>query len=171
MTGRSDGVAGNAELAGRLARGELDDVPLEVLQAGLQLPLHDLLGIELVGLHPVVLQMPLTEHSRTRTGPLHGGALATLVDVAGNVAAATSGSVDVTRYGLVTVRAEIDFKAQPTGERVRAEATVLETGRRTVRTACVVSDDSGRVAGRAVLTTRLLPRAGVPGTGLAGARC
>lgn len=170
--GRPDpSPAGDPAVAARLAEGSLADVPLEVLQAGLRLPLHDHLGLELTGLRPVVVELPLTDRSRTQAGPLHGGALATLVDVAGNVAVATSGAVDVSRYGLVTVRAEIDFRAQPTGERVRAEAEVVEVGRRSARTECVVRDDAGRVVGRATLTTRMLPRAGLPGTGLAGAGC
>ncbi|TFV63989.1 PaaI family thioesterase [Geodermatophilus sp. DF01-2] len=164
-------VAGDPQVAARLGRGTLEDVPLEVLQAGLRLPLHDHLGLELTGLRPVVVELPLTERSRSLAGPLHGGVLATLVDVAANVAVATSGAVDVTRYGLVTVRAEIDFRAQPSGTRVRAEARVAEVGRRTARTECVVTDDGGRTVGRAAITTRMLPRAGVPGTGLAGAAC
>ncbi|CCG01199.1 PaaI family thioesterase [Blastococcus saxobsidens] len=164
-------VVGDRDVAARLAGGDLPDVPLAVLQEGLRLPLHDYLGLVLAGLRPVVVEMPLTERTRTRAGPLHGGALATLVDVAGNVAVATGGALDVTRYGLVTVRAEIDFRAQPDGEAVRATAEVLEVGRRTACSECAVTDDAGRVVGRAVVTSRLVPHRGVAGTGLDGPRC
>ncbi|MGY1711936.1 PaaI family thioesterase [Geodermatophilus sp. SYSU D00758] len=164
-------VAGDPAVAARVAAGSLADVPLEVLRAGLRLPLHDHLGIELVGLDPVRVDLPLTDRTRTATGPLHGGALAALVDVAGNVAAATSGAVDVTRSGLVTARAEIDFRGQPAGRRVRAEAGVLEAVRRTVRTTVEVRDEGGRLVGRAVVTSRVLPGAGVPGTGLGDGAC
>lgn len=164
-------VVGDGEVAARLARGDLADVPLAVLREGLRLPLHDYLGLVLAGLRPVVVELPLTERTRTRAGPLHGGALATLVDVAGNVAVATGGALDVTRYGVVTGRAEIDFRAQPGGEVVRARAEVLEVGRRTATTECVVTDDAGRVVGRATVTSRLVPHRGVAGTGLDGARC
>lgn len=164
-------VAGDREVAEQLSRGDLADVPLSVLQEGLRLPLHDYLGLVLAGLRPVVVELPLTERTRTRAGPLHGGALATLVDVAGNVAVATGGAVDVTRYGVVTVRAEVDFRAQPRGDVVRARAVVLEAGRRTARSECVVTDDAGRVVGRATVTSRLVPHRGVAGTGLEGAGC
>lgn len=164
-------VAGDPETAARLAVGGLDDVPLEVLQENLRLPLHDHLGLRLVGLRPVVAELPLGEATRTRAGPLHGGALATLVDVAANVAMATGGTVDVTRYGLVTVRAEIDFRAEPRGDVVRAQAELLEADRRSARSRCVVTDDAGRVVGRAVVTSRLVPRRGVARTGLEGAGC
>ena len=167
----SSAVAGDPAVAARLATGSLDDVPLEVLRERLRLPLHDHLGLRLTGLRPVVVELPLGEHTRTWAGLLHGGALATLVDVAGNVAVATGGTVDITRYGLVTIRAEVDFRAQPTGGVVRAEAEVTDAGRRTAASRCVVTDDAGRVVGRAVITSRLVPRRGLTGTGLAGAGC
>lgn len=156
----------SAERAARLAAGSLDDVPLEVLRAGLRLPLHEHLGLHLVGLHPAVVELRLTEQVRTFGGPLHGGVVATLADVAAGVCAATSGAVDITRYGLLTTRLEVDFRAQPRGEVVRAEAEVLELARRAIRCRCRVLDDTDRSVATAVITTRPVPRAGVAGTGL-----
>lgn len=154
------------ERAARLAAGTLDDVPLDVLRAGLRLPLHDHIGLHLVGLHPAVVELPLSERVRTVGGPLHGGVVATMVDVAAGICAATSGAVDITRYGLLTTRVELDFTAQPRGELVRAEAEVLDTARRAVRSRCRVTDATGRVVATAVVTTRPVPRAGLTGTGL-----
>jgi uncharacterized protein (TIGR00369 family) len=162
-----DAAAGDAEIAARLARGRLADVPLEAVQAGLRLPLHDYLGLELTGLAPAAVELALTERTRSLQTALHGGVIATLADVAGNVAAATSGAVDITRYGLRTTRLELDYRASPRGDRVRAEADVVETARRTVRTRCTVTDDSGRLIATALLTVRLLP-GGIGGTGLDG---
>jgi uncharacterized protein (TIGR00369 family) len=160
-------IAGDADVAARLARGRLADVPLEAVQAGLRLPLHDYLGLELTGLAPAVVELALTERTRSLQTALHGGVIATLADVAGNIAAATSGAVDITRYGLRTTRLELDYRAGPSGERVRAEADVTETARRTVRARCTVTDDSDKLIATALLTIRLLP-GGIRGTGLDG---
>ncbi|MDN5750528.1 MAG: PaaI family thioesterase [Pseudonocardia sp.] len=164
--GGTSRVHGDAGIAARLAGGRLSDVPLDVLRAGLRLPLHDYLGLELTGLRPVVVEVGLTEHTRSRDAPLHGGVVATLVDVAANIAAATSGAVDITRYGLRTARLEVEYHARPNGDRVRAEATVVEVERRSVRSRCTVTDGDGRRVASALVTVRVLPRGGVAGTGL-----
>lgn len=150
-------AAGDPEIAARLAKGELEDVPIDVLQAGLRLPLHDYLGLELVGLRPVTVEAPLTDHTRSFTGPLHGGVVATLADVAAGIAAATSGAVDVTRYGLVTTRLEVDYHAQPKDGPVRATAEVTGIERRGVHVECAVTDGERRTIARAAATVRMLP--------------
>jgi len=161
-------VAGDPAIAARLAEGRIEEVPVEALAAGLGLPLHDFLGLELTGLRPVVVEMAVSEQARSLAGPLHGGAVATLIDVAANVAVATSGVVDVTRCGLVTGRVELDFHAQPRDSRVRARAEVADSTRRSARTRCTVVDGAGRRIASAVVTTRVLPRGGFEATGLAG---
>jgi len=149
-----------ASLAARLATGRLEDVPPEALAAGLRLPLHDYLGLQLVGLRPVVVELALSERTRSLAGSLHGGAGATLVDVAGNVAVATSGAVDVTRCTLLTGRLEIDYRAAPEGDRVRARADVIEFARRRARVECVVCDMAERRIATAVVTTLVLSGGG-----------
>lgn len=160
-------VAGDSGIAARLARGRLTDVPLDAVQAGLRLPLHDYLGLELTGLAPAVVEVGLTERTRSLQTALHGGVIATLADVAANIAAATSGAVDITCYGLRTTRLELDYRASPHGGRVRAEADVVDIGRRTVHARCVTTDDEQRVVATALLTIRLVP-GGIDGTGLHG---
>jgi uncharacterized protein (TIGR00369 family) len=141
-------------------------VPLEALAAGLRLPLHDFLGLQLIGLRPVVVELALSDRTRSLAGSLHGGAGATLVDVAGNVAVATSGAVDVTRCTLLTARLEIEYRAAPQGDRVTARADVIEFARRRARVECVITDTAQRRIATAVVTTMVLP-----GGGFAEAAC
>lgn len=152
--------SGSPDVAARLARGLLDDVPPEAMQEGMRLPLHDYLGIELTGLRPAAVEVALTDRTRSLASPLHGGVVATLVDVVAGVAAATSGAVDITRYGLVTARLDIDYRAQPKGDTVRAEAEISEVEHRTVRADCAVTDSGGRNLATAGVRLRLLPGGG-----------
>lgn len=149
------------DLAARLARGTLADVPPEALREGLRLPLHDFLGLELTGLAPVVVEVPLAGPVRSLGLPLHGGVVATLVDVAAAVAAATCGAVDVSRHGLVTARLALDLRAQPLGGPVRAQAEVTSASARSVQSRCTVRDGRQRVLAVAEVTTRVVPRAAV----------
>lgn len=111
-------VAGDPDIAATLAAGRLADLPASAIAAGLRLPLHEHLGLEPTGLAPVTVELPVTgQQIRSLDAPVHGGVVATLADVAANIAAATSGSVDVTRYGLGTARLELDYRARPTGDR------------------------------------------------------
>ncbi len=159
-------AAGDPDIAARLAQGRLEEVPAEAVRAGLRLPLHDYLGIELTGLRPAALEIPLTDRTRSLTGPLHGGVVATLADVAAGVAAATSGAVDITRYGLTTARLEADNRAQPNGDRIRAEAEVAEIEHRTIRVECVVTDGDERRVATALVVVRVLARGGFTETDL-----
>lgn len=158
MSPAEAGPGGADDFVARVAAATLDDVPVEALRAGLRLPLHDFVGLELVGLRPVVVQCALTEQVRSVGLPLHGGIAATLVDVAANLAAATGGSVDVRRSGLVTGRMELDYRAQPAGSWVRAEGQVLEQEARTVRTGVTVTDERGRTVASALVWSRVVPR-------------
>lgn len=151
----------------RVATGALADVPVEALRAGLRLPLHDFLGLELVGLRPVVVECALTDAVRSVGLPLHGGVVATLVDVTANLTAATGGVVDVRRSALVTGRLELDYRAQPAGSWVRAVGEVVEQSARTVTTRTTVTDEHDRTVATAVVSTRVVPRrrggGGLPG--------
>lgn len=168
MTGvPADPGADRDDFVERLAASTLHDVPAEALRAGLRLPLHDFLGLELVGLRPVVVECALTDAVRTVGLPLHGGVVATLVDVTANLAAATGGGMDVRRSALVTGRIELDLRAQPTGGCVRAVGHVVEQSARSITTSTTVTDEHGRTVAAAIVTTRVVPRrsaAGLPAT-------
>jgi uncharacterized protein (TIGR00369 family) len=162
----TSGPAGDGRIAGRLADASLADVPLDALRAGLRLPLHDHLGLELTGLHPTSVELPLSDRIRSTSGPLHGGVAATVIDVTANVAVATSGSVDITAWGLATTALDVRYHAQPRTGPLRCTATVTDVGRRTVETRCELCDAAGRRVATGQVTTALLRGAGVAPPGL-----
>jgi acyl-coenzyme A thioesterase 13 len=73
------------------------------------------------------LRLPVTEAVQNVNGALHGGAAATLVDIAGTVAI-----MSADRDGRAGVSTDLNiswFSPAPVGAVVVAEATVLKSGR------------------------------------------
>lgn len=95
-------------------------------------PLHALLGFEFVETEEpgvVRVAMPVREQAFNPTGNLHGGAIATLIDVAGGACAARASGFDPTTQSLVTADLHVRYLGRPKGDRIRAEARVMRAGR------------------------------------------
>lgn len=84
-------------------------------------------GMRLVTLEPgyAEVEMEVNENLYNCMGSLHGGAMATLADVAGGTAIASHGVV------CVTLNANINYIRPVTGGKVTAIATVQHLGRQT----------------------------------------
>lgn len=111
-------------------------------------PLHALLGIELPTPRDdgtMVVEMPVRNEAFGTTGNLHGGALATLIDVASASAAARSSSFVPGENTLVTADLHVRYLGRPRTDVVRAEAQVVHAGRTLVVVECVVLDGEDRV--------------------------
>jgi uncharacterized protein (TIGR00369 family) len=109
-------------------------------------PLHALLGIELVemGEQHSILSMPVREQAFNSTGNLHGGAIATLIDVAAGTAAALGGHFQRGKHSLVTADLHVRYLGRPHGNLVYARAQVLKAGRQLIVVECRVTDGPGR---------------------------
>jgi uncharacterized protein (TIGR00369 family) len=99
-----------------------------------QTPLHHLLGLrfsEPPGAEPgvMVVEMPVDAPAFNGSGNLHGGAIATLVDVAAGSCAGRSSSFDPRDQSLVTADLHVRYLGRPKGSPVRAEARVMRSGR------------------------------------------
>ena len=111
-------------------------------------PLHKLLGlfIERDGSAEsgsrVVL--PLGDYARGAVAPLHGGVLATLIDVA-CATAIDPDSYDPTARLPVSLDLSVRYFRQPTSSPVVAEARVLNQGSRLIHSECDVKDGDGRL--------------------------
>lgn len=110
-------------------------------------PLHHLLGLEFVVREPsrVVVTMPVRPEAFGSTGNLHGGAIATLVDVASASAASRSSSFVPGQNTLVTADLHIRYLGRPKGDLVRADAQVVRAGRQLVVVECKVLDPADNV--------------------------
>lgn len=121
-------------------------------------PMHRLLGLEIVelGERHAVITMPVREEAFNSTGNLHGGALATLIDVAAGTAAARGSGFEPGRQSLVTADLHVRYLGRPHGDMVFARAEVLKAGRQLVIVECRVTDVEDRIIAAADFSMMLV---------------
>jgi uncharacterized protein (TIGR00369 family) len=122
-------------------------------------PLHRVLALEFVEAEPgtVALQMPVAPGAFNASGNLHGGAIATLVDVAAGSAAARTGGFKPGENTLVTADLHVRYLGRPKGEVVRAEARVMRAGRQLIVVEVRVADELGNTIAFADFSAMLVP--------------
>jgi len=133
---------------------------LRLARKALRIPIHDYLGIELVALRPeTVAVMHVSERTRSLGIAVHGGALATLADLVGNLSASLSAAFDWRYSRLRTIDLNMKFVRQPGGDLVRAVACRVADGSRVIRTQVRIEDGSEALVGVADLTSIIIPSA------------
>jgi len=116
----------------------------QLIEAGFAgVPLHRHFGLQLTCLSPVTVEMPLTDESRGFVGGVHGGALASLIDVATNCAAALSDQFDLTTTQLATLDLHVRYLRQPSSGPVVARSALIHEGRRILQVDTAVTEPSG----------------------------
>jgi uncharacterized protein (TIGR00369 family) len=109
------------------------------------LPFAKVLGIEFVEAGPdrIVAEMTVREELCTRPAVLHGGAVMAFADTLGGVGTMLNLPEGT---GTTTIESKTNFiAAAPAGTRVRAEATPLHRGRRTMVWQTRISNAEGRL--------------------------
>ncbi len=116
-------------------------------QAFATTPIHSLLSIRLDTIDKGMARasMPVAIEAFNSTGNLHGGAIATLIDVACGSAAATAGRFIPGLNHLVTADLHIRYLGRPHGDRIEAQANVVRAGRQMIVVDCGVTDRDGRL--------------------------
>ena len=109
----------------------LDPELERIRKTAFEMPLHKLLGLRFVPRNDdvVVVELPVRHEAFNGSGNLHGGAIATLVDVAGGSCAARASGFDPLKQGVVTADLHVRYLGRPKGDVVRAEARVMRAGR------------------------------------------
>jgi len=117
--------------------------------------LGDLLGLRFVETAPerVVAELTIRDELRTVGGALHGGTLMALADTVG--AAATVLNLPP-GAGTTTLESKTNFFAAGRAGVVRAEATALHRGKRTMVWQTRVVDESGRLLSMTIQTQMIL---------------
>jgi uncharacterized protein (TIGR00369 family) len=122
-----------------------DDRPL----AEIPIPLHDLLGLEIVPGEPAStaaeIRMPVRAESCGPTGSLHGGAIATMVDFACALAAVRASNFDAATESLITVDMHLRYLGRPRTDTVVARAEIVKVGTALIVVDCQVADTDGHV--------------------------
>jgi uncharacterized protein (TIGR00369 family) len=114
------------------------------------------LGIQLVEIEPgrAVLSMPFTESLVTIGTVVHGGAIASLIDIAATVAAWSDADIPENVRGA-TVALSVTYLSAAEGEDLQAEARVLRRGRSLVYCDADVRTAGGEPAARGLVTYKI----------------
>ena len=114
------------------------------------------LGIELVSAEPerVVFRLPFRKSSTTVGTIVHGGAIATLIDIAGAAASASAIAGD-DAFGGATANMTVAFLAPSDGQDIVAEGVVIQRGRTQTVTDVVVRDGNGTLVAKGLVTSRI----------------
>jgi 1,4-dihydroxy-2-naphthoyl-CoA hydrolase len=131
---------------------EMDPAALDAHLAG---TLGALLGIRFVEASPdrVVAELAIRDDLRTAGGAVHGGTLMALADTVG--AAATVLNLPP-GAGTTTIESKTNFLAAGRTGLVRAEATPLHRGKRTMVWQTRVMDTTGRLLSQTIQTQMVL---------------
>jgi len=131
------------------------DIALTEIAAALKGTLAELLGIQLVEVtrERVVAQLAIRDELRTVGGSLHGGTLMALADTVGATATVLNLPPGAT---TTTLESKTNFFAAGRAGTVRAEATPLHRGKRTMVWQTLVIDESGRLLSLTIQTQMVL---------------
>ncbi|HUV11321.1 MAG TPA: PaaI family thioesterase [Acidimicrobiia bacterium] len=125
-----------------------------------EMPLHRLLGLRFVENEAgrVVVEMPVRQEAFNGSGNLHGGAIATLVDVAAGSCAARASGFDAVTQSLVTADIHVRYLGRPKGDVVRADARLVRAGRMLIVVEVRVLDPDDNVIAVADFSSMVVPR-------------
>lgn len=125
-----------------------------------EMPLHRLLGLRFVEHEPgrLVVEMPVRQEAFNGSGNLHGGAIATLIDVAAGSCAARASGFDALTQSLVTADLHVRYLGRPKGDVVRAEAQLVRAGRMLIVVEVRVLDPDDNVIAVADFSSMVVPR-------------
>jgi uncharacterized protein (TIGR00369 family) len=135
--------------------------PVEVTERLQMSPLHRFLGFRAVQIDTevAILEMPIGPDAFGGTGNLHGGALATLIDVTSAMAASRANPFDFETHSLVTADLHVRYLGRPGGgDAVRAEARVVRAGRQLIVVETRVLDVEDRIIATGDFSSMLVPR-------------
>jgi len=130
-------------------------IDVTTISAALKGTLSDLLGMELVEAtkERVVAQLVIRDELRTVGGSLHGGTLMALADTVGATATVLNLPAGAT---TTTLESKTNFFAAGRTGTVRAEATPLHRGKRTMVWQTRVTDETGRLLSLTIQTQMVL---------------
>ena len=128
------------------------------------IPLHQLLGLtfappsadDATGVAEV--NMPVRPEAYGSHGNLHGGAIATMIDLASALAAVRASAFDLSTQSLVTTDMHVRYLGQPRTDTVTARAEVVRAGAQLIVVEARVVDGGGHLIAVADLAMMIVPR-------------
>ncbi len=128
------------------------------------IPLHELLQLDWdtpdEGSPRAEVRMPVQPNAFGFTANLHGGAIATMVDVACAMAAARFSGFDPFKESLVTADMHVRYLGRAKTEMVVARAEVIRKGRQLIVVECKVADTDDNLVATADFSMMIVPLRG-----------
>ena len=125
------------------------------------IPLHDLLGLGFTWESgpgtTAEVHMPVRAPAFGHRDNLHGGAIATMVDLACALAAVRASGHDPSVESLITVDMHVRYLGRPTTDTVTAKASVVRVGSQLIVVDCDVVDGDDHMIAAADLSMMRTP--------------
>jgi uncharacterized protein (TIGR00369 family) len=127
---------------------------LQVMPFSLQL------GMELVeaGEGWVKVRLPFKKENTTAADALHGGAIASLIDTTGSMAAWTTSEIGNPRYFGSTVGMTVNYLSGVLSQDCLAEGRVLKRGKEIIYSDVRVTDAAGKLCAQGSVIYRIVDR-------------
>ncbi len=129
---------------------ELDEAAQQSIVDAMQksTPVHEFLDIRIVEIGPgySVLSMPTKGEALNRNGTVHGGVMATLMDVAAGVAASQPVQANRPESALVTSDLHVRYLKRHKGDLLLARAEIVQIGNTVAVVECRIMDGDRLVA-------------------------
>jgi uncharacterized protein (TIGR00369 family) len=104
------------------------------------------------------LRLPFKKENTTAADALHGGAIATLLDTTGSMAAWTTSEIGNPRYFGSTVAVSINYLSGIVGEDCYAEGRVLKRGKEIIYSDVRVTTGDGKLCAQGNVIYRIVDR-------------
>lgn len=104
------------------------------------------------------LKMRYQDENSTAAKALHGGAISSLIDTTGAMAAWTTAEIATPKYFGSTVGITVNYLSAAIGEDIFAEGRVLKRGKEIIYTDVRVTNEAGKLLAQGSVTYRIVER-------------
>jgi uncharacterized protein (TIGR00369 family) len=106
----------------------------------------------------VRLRLPFKRENTTAADALHGGAIATLIDTTGSMAAWTTSEIGNPRFFGSTVSVSVNYLSGIIAQECTAEGRVLKRGKEIIYSDVRVNDAGGKLCAQGNVIYRIVDR-------------
>jgi uncharacterized protein (TIGR00369 family) len=104
------------------------------------------------------IELRYQDENSTMGKALHGGALASLIDTTGAMAAWTTAQIATPQYFGSTVGVNVNYLSGAIGEDVFAEGRILKRGKEIIYTDVRVTNEAGKLLAQGTVVYRIVER-------------
>lgn len=102
------------------------------------------------------LRLHFKQENTTAANALHGGAIASLIDTTGAMAAWTTAEIGTPKYFGSTVGVNVNYLSGAIGEDILAEGRILKRGKEIIYTDVRVTNEAGKLLAQGTVTYRIV---------------